>query len=136
MMAREPANWRWGQLHKLTLTNQTLGTSGIGAVEKLFNRGPYELGGGASIVDATSWDASVGYEVTSAPSMRMVVDLSDFDKSRWISLTGVSGHAFSKNYTDQTELWAKGETLPWAFTRGAVEAKRKHTLTFTGKPER
>ena len=133
-MAREPANWQWGRLHKLTLTNQTLGKSGIGAVDKLFNRGPYELGGGSSIVDATSWNAAKGYQVTAVPSMRMVVDLSDFDKSRWINLTGVSGHAFSSNYTDQTELWARGETLPWSFTRGAVEAGREHTLTFT-KPE-
>ncbi len=134
-MAREPGNWQWGRLHKLTLTNQTLGTSGIGVVEKLFNRGPYELGGGSSTVDATGWDASEGYGVTATPSMRMVVDLSDFDKSRWINLTGVSGHAFTGNYTDQTELWVKGETLPWAFSKGAVEAKREHTLTFT-KPER
>lgn len=133
-MAREPSNWQWGRLHKLTLTNQTLGKSGIGVVDKLFNRGPYELGGGSSVVDATSWDASEGYKVNSAPSMRMVVDLSDFDKSRWINLTGISGHAFSSNYTDQTELWARGETLPWAFTRGAVEATREHTLTFT-KPD-
>nr|WP_203591300.1 penicillin acylase family protein [Streptomyces sp. SID13031] len=133
-MAREPSNWQWGRLHKLTLTNQTLGKSGIGAVDKLFNRGPYELGGGSSLVDATSWNAAEDYTVTSAPSMRMVVDLSDFDKSRWINLTGISGHAFSSNYTDQTELWARGETLPWAFTRGAVEAKREHTQTFT-KPE-
>jgi penicillin amidase len=134
-MAREPSNWQWGRLHKLTLTNQTLGKSGIGVVDKLFNRGPYELGGGSSIVDATSWDAAVGYAVTSTPSMRMVVDLSDFDKSRWINLTGVSGHAYSSNYIDQTKLWVRGETLPWAFTRGAVEATRKHTLTFT-KPEK
>ncbi|GAA3551001.1 penicillin acylase family protein [Kribbella ginsengisoli] len=134
-MAREPSNWQWGRLHKLTLTNQTLGTSGIGVVDKLFNRGPYELGGGSSIVDATSWDAAEGYKVISTPSMRMVVDLSDFDKSRWINLTGVSGHAFSSNYIDQTKLWVRGETLPWAFTRGAVEATRKHTLTFT-KPEK
>jgi penicillin amidase len=134
-MAREPSNWQWGRLHKLTLTNQTLGKSGIGMVDKLFNRGPYELGGGASVVNATGWDASEGYGVTATPSMRMVVDLSDFDKSRWINLTGVSGHAFTGNYTDQTDLWVKGETLPWAFSRGAVEAKRKHTLTFT-KPER
>jgi len=133
-MAREPANWQWGRLHKLTLTNQTLGTSAPGLVKKLFNRGPYELGGGSSTVDATGWDASDGYTVTATPSMRMVVDLSDFDKSRWINLTGVSGHAFSSNYTDQTELWVKGETLPWAFSKGAVEAKRDHTLTFT-KPE-
>jgi penicillin amidase len=134
-MAREPSNWQWGRLHKLTLTNQTLGKSGIGVVDKLFNRGPYELGGGSSIVDATSWNAAEGYTVTSTPSMRMVVDLSDFDKSRWINLTGVSGHAYSSNYIDQTKLWVRGETLPWAFTRGAVEATRKHTLTFT-KPEK
>ncbi|ONI71650.1 penicillin acylase family protein [Kribbella sp. ALI-6-A] len=134
-MAREPSNWQWGRLHRLTLTNQTLGTSGIGVVEKLFNRGPYELGGGSSVVNATGWDASKGYGVTATPSMRMVVDLSDFDKSRWINLTGVSGHAFTDNYTDQTELWVKGETLPWAFSKGAVEARREHTLTFT-KPER
>ncbi|TWD79090.1 penicillin amidase [Kribbella amoyensis] len=134
-MAREPDNWQWGRLHKLTLTNQTLGKSGIGVVDRLFNRGPYELGGGASIVNATSWNAAEGYAVTATPSMRMVVDLADFDKSRWINLTGVSGHAFTDNYTDQTDLWVKGETLPWAFTKGAVEAKREHTLTFT-KPNR
>jgi penicillin G amidase len=134
-MARDPAGWQWGRLHKLTLTNQTLGKSGIGVVDKLFNRGPYELGGGSSLVNATSWDASEGYAVTATPSMRMVVDLSDYDKSRWINLTGVSGHAFSSNYTDQTDLWVRGETLPWAFTRGAVEASRKHTLTFT-KPDK
>ncbi|MGW6279899.1 penicillin acylase family protein [Kribbella sp. NPDC055071] len=133
-MAREPENWQWGRLHKLTLTNQTLGKSGIGLVDRLFNRGPYELGGGTSIVDATAWDASEGYTVTATPSMRMVVDLSDFDKSRWVNLTGVSGHAFSPNYTDQTKLWVKGETLPWAYTKGAVEAARKDALTFT-KPQ-
>ncbi|MDX6294141.1 MAG: penicillin amidase [Kribbellaceae bacterium] len=130
-MAREPENWQWGRLHKLTLTNQTLGKTGIGAIDKLFNRGPYELGGGSSTVDATGWDAAKGYQVTATPSMRMVVDLSDFDKSRWINLTGVSGHAFSSNYTDQTDLFVRGKTLPWAFTRGAVEASRQHTLTFT-----
>jgi penicillin amidase len=135
-MAREPSNWQWGRLHKLTLTNQTLGKSGIGVVERLFNRGPYELGGGSSIVDATSWDASKGYSVTSTPSMRMVVDLSDFDKSRWINLTGVSGHAFTSNYTDQTDLWVRGQTLQWAYTKGAVEATREHALTFTAKPDR
>jgi penicillin amidase len=133
-MARDPSSWQWGKLHKLTLTNQTLGKSGIGVVDKLFNRGPYELGGGSSTVNATGWDASEGYTVTATPSMRMVVDLSDFDKSRWINLTGVSGHAFTSNYTDQTDLWVRGETLPWAFTKGAVEASRKHTLTFT-RPE-
>ena len=60
--------------------------------------------------------------------MRMVVDLGDLDASRWINLTGVSGHPFSAHYTDQTDLWARGETLPWAFSRDAVEATAEHEL--------
>ena len=86
-------------------------------------------GGGSSIVDATSWDASTeDYTVTAAPSMRMVVSLADFDDSRWISLTGVSGHPASSHYTDQTELYVDGRTLPWAYTRDAVEAAADDTL--------
>jgi penicillin amidase len=128
MQARDSSKWTWGHIHKLRLENPTLGTSGVGMVEWMFNRGPYEVGGGGGTVDATSWDAAEGYEVTSAPSMRMVVDLSNLDESRWIQLTGESGHAFHDNYGDQTSMWADGETLPWAYSRDAVEAASDHEL--------
>ncbi|MCW2842414.1 MAG: penicillin acylase family protein [Nocardioides sp.] len=128
--ALDPQEWSWGHLHRLDLHSQTLGESGVGPVEWLVNRGTWELGGGSSTVDATGWDAAEGYDVTTAPSMRMVVSLGDLDKSRWINLTGVSGHPFSSHYTDQTDLWAKGETLPWAFTPSAVEDSADDTLTF------
>jgi len=127
--SRDPHNWAWGKFHKLTLVNSTLGDSGIGIVESIFNRGPYEVGGGGGIVDATAWDATKGYEVTAVPSMRMVVDLANMDKSRWIQLTGNSGHAFHDNYADQTELWLKGETMPWGFSKSAIEKSTKDTLT-------
>ena len=80
-MGGDPDGWRWGRLHTLTLTNQSFGESGIGPIEWLFNRGPYELGGGSSIVNAIGWDASIGYGVDWVPSMRMVVDLDDLDAS-------------------------------------------------------
>jgi len=131
----DPDRWSWGNVHTLTLENQTLGTSGIAVVEKLFNRGPYEVGGGSGIVDATGWDAAQGYEVIAVPSMRMVVDLDDLDKSRWINLTGVSGHAFHRNYTDQTELWAEGRTLPWRFSAKAVKGSTRDTLRLTAALE-
>jgi penicillin amidase len=121
LQSRDASDWRWGHLHRLDLEQQTLGQSGVGVVEALFNRGGWEASGGGSIVNATSWDAAEGYAVTSAPSMRMVVSLADFDDSLWINLTGVSGHPFSGHYTDQTDLWVEGETLPWAFTAEAVE---------------
>ncbi len=121
-------SWRWGRLHTLTLTNQSFGESGIGPVEWLFNRGPYELGGGSSIVNAIGWDASVGYGVDWVPSMRMIVDLADPDASRWVNLTGASGHAFHRNYADQASLWQNGETREWPFTLEAIRESAHDTL--------
>ncbi|HEU4811851.1 MAG TPA: penicillin acylase family protein [Nocardioides sp.] len=132
--ALDPGEWTWGHLHQLELHNQSLGESGIGPVEWLVNRGPWDVGGGQATVDATSWDAPDGYDVTSGPSMRMVVSLADLDRSRWINLTGVSGHPFDAHYTDQTDLWAEGETLPWLFTRSAVEEQGGDTLTLVPSP--
>ena len=60
--------------------------------------------------------------------MRMVVSLADFDDSRWINLTGVSGHTGSSHYADQTELWLDGETLPWRFSGEAVRRDGEDVL--------
>ena len=127
-VALSPNRWAWGRLHHLDLENQSLGRNGIGVVEAIFNRGPFEVGGGSASVDATNWDATEGYGVTSAPSMRMVVDLDDLDRSRWVNLTGASGHAASGHYRDQTPLWAEGRTLPWAFGRDAVRDAHRDRL--------
>lgn len=121
--------WSWGRLHTLDLRNQTLGTGGPAVVRWLLNRGPWQLGGGEAAVNATGWNAAGGYEVVWVPSMRMVVSLDDFDKSRWINLTGASGHAYSSHYTDQTTKWAKGELLPWVFTKQPVDGATEDTLT-------
>ncbi|HCM49171.1 MAG TPA: penicillin acylase family protein, partial [Microbacterium sp.] len=124
-----PLQWRWGTLHAITLTHETFGTSGIAPIEALFNRGPFPVGGGSSVVNATGWPLGEGFATTTVPSMRMVVDLSHFDASGWNHLTGASGHAFHENYTDQTATWQAAGLIPWAFTRDAVTAATEHTLT-------
>jgi penicillin amidase len=130
--ARRAVDWTWGHQHRLNLENQTLGQSDVGLVRWLFNRGGYEVGGGDESMNATKWDAaSDSYDVTAAPSMRMVVSLADLDRSRWINLTGVSGHAFDAHYVDQTDLWIDGRTLAWPFTRKAVASAAEDTLTLT-----
>jgi penicillin G amidase len=129
LQARNTEDWTWGHQHTLELENQSLGTSGTGVVEWLFNRGPMELGGGTSVVDATSWNAKDGYEADVVPSMRMVVSLGELDDSRWVNLTGASGHAFNAHYDDQTGMWVDGETWPWVYDRNAVDAATEDTLT-------
>lgn len=124
-----PKDWRWGDLHTLELTNETFGTSGIGPIEWLFNRGPLKLAGGKDAVDATGWDATEGYQVDWVPSMRMVADLADLDRSRWVNLTGASGHAFHANYDDQAEIWADGGSTPMRQTEPAVRKDAVNVLT-------
>lgn len=143
-------------MHTLTVVAGPFGASGIGLLERIFNRGPVELGGGKAVVNALGWDASVScdpaldgtdaddvdsddplcadapavaYHVSAIPSFRSVTDFADLDASTWVHLTGASGHTFHKHYDDQLDLWATGQTLPWAFTQSAVEAAAEDTLT-------
>ncbi|MEU8933545.1 penicillin acylase family protein [Streptomyces sp. NPDC048409] len=127
-LGKDIDTWSWGRLHRLFLKNQTLGTDGPAVVKYVLNRGPWKLSGGEATVNATGWNAAGGYGVVWVPSMRMVVNLADLDKSKWINLTGASGHAFSAHYTDQTGKWAAGELLPWSFSDKAVDKSTSDTL--------
>ncbi|MFE6285844.1 penicillin acylase family protein [Streptomyces sp. NPDC057877] len=127
-LGKDIDTWSWGRLHRLFLKNQTLGTSGPGFLQYVLNRGPWKLSGGEATVNATGWNAAGGFGVIWVPSMRMVVNLDNLDKSQWINLTGASGHAYSAHYTDQTDKWANGELLPWAFSEEAVGESTSDTL--------
>jgi penicillin G amidase len=128
---KDPKKWRWGAMHTLTATHATFGKSGIGLIEWLFNHEKTGVSGGDSIVNATGWTAGEGYEVDAVPSMRMIVNLSNLDESRWVQLTGNSGHAFADTYDDQYELWRTGKMMPFRFARASVDAATSHTLTLT-----
>jgi penicillin amidase len=128
LQGKDPAKWTWGRMHALTLTENTVGESGIGLVEALFNRGPVEVGGGSAIVQANGWLAPDGYEPNWAPSMRMVIDLDDLDASRWIDLTGVSGHPYHEHYGDQIDLWRSGQSLPMRSSEQTIREAGVNTL--------
>lgn len=131
LQGSDPARWNWGALHALPLTHGTFGTSGIAPIEALFNRGPYPVGGGSGVVNATGWSLDEGYATSTVPSMRMVIDVADWDASTWQNLTGASGHAFHPNYTDQTDGWAQGKQYPWGYSPEAVRASTQDELTLT-----
>ncbi|CAM5425562.1 penicillin acylase family protein [Streptomyces viridochromogenes] len=127
-LGKDIDTWSWGRLHRLFLKNQTLGTEGPGFLQYALNRGPWKLSGGEATVNASGWNAAGGYGVVWVPSMRMVVNLGDLDKSKWINLTGASGHAYHAHYTDQTDKWADGELLDWSFSKQAVDKATSDTL--------
>ncbi len=131
LMARDVDEWEWGKLHRITLRNSTLGNSGTAIVDRLFNRGNYQVGGGPGVVNAMAYDDRAGYRVVNAPTMRMLIDFTDPDGSRWVNQSGVSGHAFSRNYDDQTELWADDHMWPLVSSRPAIDARAIDRLRLT-----
>ena len=113
LMARDTDEWSWGRLHTVTLRNQTLGMSGTKPVEALFNRGPYEVGGGPAVVNAMAYDTTEGLHSDQRADH---ADGGRPRRPRPVPLgqpVGVSGHAFHRNYADQTDLWARNETWPF-----------------------
>lgn len=131
LLGTDPSKWTWGDIHVSNFRNGTLGESGIAPIESLFNRGPFPTDGGRSLINATSWDAVEGYEVTNVPSFRAIYDFSDFNNSVSIHTTGQSGHAFHPHYIDMAPLWANVEYLPMLWTRESIEADAEGHLVLT-----
>jgi len=130
-LGKDASKWKWGDLHIATFENQTLGKSGVAPIESLFNRGGFSTSGGASLVNATGWATSLGYEVTSVPSFRMIVDFSDFNQSLGIHTTGQSGHAYHQHYIDMAPIWANVGYAPLWWAKTSIVADAEGHLRFT-----
>ncbi|MBV6395520.1 MAG: Acyl-homoserine lactone acylase QuiP [Anaerolineales bacterium] len=128
----DPQKWpTWGELHTATFRNGTLGESGIFLIEDLFNRGPFQTGGGQSLVNATGWEVGYSFEVDWLPSMRMIVDLSDLNNSLTVHTTGQSGHAYHTHYADMAPLWAAVQYYPMWWNQDSVVADAEGHLRLT-----
>ncbi|MGZ6329191.1 MAG: penicillin acylase family protein [Candidatus Limnocylindrales bacterium] len=144
----DPADWTWDRLHTLRLEEQTLGTSGIGPLEWIFDRGPYAVGGNVFAPDQQAWDPSSAYadpyaddpsasggafgdvfRVRLGPSYRLDLDLGSFDTARIIIPTGQSGIPFDGHYDDLIQPYLAGKSVPLPFSTAAVDAAADQTLT-------
>lgn len=132
-LGKDAAKWRWGALHTATFRNQTLGQSGIGPIESIFNRGPVETAGGSGIVNATGSSSSEDtlFELRSVPSLRIIMDLADLNRSLATHTTGQSGHPYHEHYDDQIENWRFIRYDPLLWAREQIEAAAADTLILT-----
>ena len=120
--------WRWGDLHTATFRNQSLGKSGIGPIEALFNRGPFPVDGTIATVNNTGYSPNEPYGVSTVPSYRQIVDLSDLSQSVSMHTTGQSGHPFHPHYDDMIDPWRNIQYHPMLWARSEVEANAEGTL--------
>ncbi|MCB0019042.1 MAG: penicillin acylase family protein, partial [Anaerolineales bacterium] len=124
----EPNEWTWGSIHTATFVSAPLGQSGVSLIESMVNRGPFAADGSGSLVNANSWSWSNPAAIRGHVSMRMIVDMADFDATQTVIPTGQSGHPYNPHYDDMIQLWLNGEYRPLWFSRDAVNAAATDTL--------
>lgn len=123
----DPAAWRWGAAHALTLVHP-MGAVGHPLGRFLarwlrLNRGPFPHPGDGMTVNLSGYTLAAPYRPLVGPSLRLIVDLKDPDASRWVIPGGSSGDPLSPHYADQLDLWRRGQYLPMRFL--SLEAARR-----------
>jgi penicillin amidase len=124
----DPRAWAWGKVHTATFVHGTLGRSGIGPVEAIFNRGPYPAPGTSAAVNNLGFDVQKGFAVRSLPSLRFIASTARWSDSRFIHTTGQSGLPYHPHYDDFIPLWLKGEYHPMLWSREEVEQNAEGIL--------
>lgn len=69
-------------------------------------------------------------------SYRQIVDVGDWDQSRFVIPLGQSGHPMSAHYDDLLPLWNDGRYVAMAYSERAVRAAAWTSLTLRPRPPR
>jgi penicillin amidase len=113
--------WDYGRYNELLLPHPIL--SRLPVLGKYFNVGPVAMGGSPTTV--------LQMAQGKGPSMRMVIDLSDWDRSLQNITLGQSGHALSRHYKDQWDAYYSGRSFPMQYRN--IDATE--TLVFVPESE-
>jgi penicillin G amidase len=122
----DPDGWRWGRLHQVPFTHAL---SLQKPLDRVFNRGPYPIGGDTDTPCQTAMQPENPYgNNLCSPSNRHIIDLGDFSRSLAIFPAGQSGQLGSPHYDDLIELWLNGEYHPMLWEREQVERELEGRL--------
>ncbi|MDE3176162.1 MAG: penicillin acylase family protein [Pseudomonadota bacterium] len=117
-LGADPAGWRWGDLHHGYFEHAL---SRVAPAETArLDAGPYSKAGGASTVMCAAYRPQ-DFRVTIGASVRLLMDVGDWDASLFVNAPGQSGDSRSPHYRDLAPLWAAGEYVPLAYSAAAVD---------------
>ena len=118
--------WQWGTVRPLSFIHP------VGErkpMDKVFNLGPFPWGGDANTVS----QAAVSFldPVENSPfvvSMRMVVDVGEWEHNRFVLPGGQSGNPMSPHYDDQLDLYRFGGSTSIAWSDEEADSVAKSNL--------
>jgi penicillin amidase len=122
------AKWRWGDAHKTQFPHNPF--SQVDMLKRFFHRS-VETGGDNFTVNPSPYAIGEDFSSRWLPSYRQIIDVGDWDNSRFMHTTGQSGNALSAHYADLIAQWQKVEYAPMLWSREKVEQAAKSTLRLT-----
>ena len=131
-LGRNPADWNWGKLHKITLYHPI---GKIKLIPGLFglNSDTYPVGGSFHTVCPYTYPYMSPREVNNGASHRHIFSLSDWNNSLTVIPAGTSGIPASKYFCDQTELYVNNKYHHDYFSRDMVVESLKYNMIISGK---
>ena len=120
--------WGWGEVRRLTFKHP-LGLRK--PLNRVFDLGPMRHGGDANTINPAPVDPRdpLGNPDFAVASLRMVVDVGEWDRARFALPGGQSGNPYSPHYSDQLPLWQRGDGMALPFTNDAVRRAARKVLT-------
>ena len=118
LLGPDMAEWRWGRLHRAIFE------PAVAALLPASERGPMTIGpeplpGGSSTPRAAGYFPK-DFTAERGASVRMVLDVGDWDNSMVVNTPGQSGDPASPHYRDLFSSWVKGDYVPLLFSHAAV----------------
>jgi penicillin amidase len=130
LLGDDPASWAWSRLHH-GYFEHPLGRAFPAA--GLRDVGPLPKGGSGSTVMMSRYRPGDFRAVTGA-SFRTVIDVGNWDESRFVNTPGQSGDPRSPHYDDLAQTWAQRRYYPLLYSREAVDAAAERRIVLKPPP--
>jgi penicillin amidase len=115
------SRWDYGQYNSLKIAHPV--DSQLPLIGSYFNIGPVSMSGSSTTIKQTT--RRLG------PSMRMIVDLGNLDRSLQNITIGESAHRLSPHYKDQWQAYYGATSFPMQF----IKVDAKQTLVVNPQPQ-
>lgn len=110
LMGADATQWAWGTIHKLELRHPLQALT-----DNDWSLKPVALGGSSSTLNYATYRLH-DFSVVAGPSVRMVIDVGDWDNSLFVNNPGQSGVPLNQHYADLSENWRNAKPLPLLYS--------------------
>ena len=126
--------WQWGRSHVNLAEHPFAATLDVERRARV-NVGPIPKDGSEYTLNQSVASAADLRQVQ-GPSVRIVIDVGNWDESRAINHPGQSGDPQDPHYRDLAPMWRNGDYFPLLYSRQAVEKATERVIKLVPAPSR